>query len=66
MSARLDLGQRPDGAAFLIDAGDLDYHAHIMGPTGYGKTYLMKRMFQELAVKSDSALFFIDPDGDAD
>jgi hypothetical protein len=65
VSEELDLGTRADGRPFRVPVSTFDYHAQVVGPTGYGKTYFLMRLFQELVEKTDSCVVFIDPAGDA-
>jgi len=61
----LHLGARENGTPFLVPVSIFDAHTQVLGSTRAGKSYFLYRLFQELAFKTDSALVYIDPDGDA-
>lgn len=63
MSVELELGVRRDGRPFTVPLEAL-VHAAVLGPTGYGKSMLLAKLFQELVLKTDSFIAVFDPKGD--
>lgn len=61
----LELGTRKDGKPFRVPVSNFDYHAHVLGPTSQGKTRFLTHLFRELVQKTDSAVVFVDPLGNA-
>jgi hypothetical protein len=59
----LELGTKPDGTTLRVPASAFDRHTQLIGTTGGGKSYCMQQIFQELALKTDSALVVFDPTG---
>jgi hypothetical protein len=61
----LELGTTAGQKSFRVPASHFDYHAHILGPTSQGKTRFLMQLFKELVRKTDSAVVFVDPLGNA-
>ncbi len=64
-SQDLELGSLAGGRPFTVPASHFDYHAHVLGPTSQGKTRFLIHLFRELVQKTDSAVVFVDPLGNA-
>jgi hypothetical protein len=60
----LNLGIMSNGVPLNVPLRLFDTHCQVLAPTGYGKSRLLARLFQELAVKTSDTTVVIDPAGD--
>ena len=69
----LDIGRGKDGRRLRVPVTAFDYHTHLLSATQSGKTFFLKNVFMQLALRKDrlrpglaeSAMVFIDPKGNA-